>query len=59
MVEKGRTKRYYYGREILNLYIWRKSSMSNVTNNPAIQRMNELLDEHSFVELGALVQIVI
>ena len=29
--------------------------MSNVTNNPAIQRMNELLDEHSFVELGALV----
>ena len=30
--------------------------MSNVTNNPAIQRMNELLDEHSFVELGALVK---
>ena len=29
--------------------------MSNGTNNPAIQRMNALLDEHSFVELGALV----
>ncbi len=29
--------------------------MSNVTNNPAIARVNELLDENSFVELGALV----
>lgn len=29
--------------------------MSNVTTSPAIQRLNELLDEHSFVELGALV----
>lgn len=29
--------------------------MSNEQNNPAISRIEQLLDEHSFVELGALV----
>lgn len=29
--------------------------MSNVSDNPAISRIEKLLDEHSFVELGALV----
>lgn len=29
--------------------------MSNQTNSPAIQRIEALLDDHSFVELGALV----